>query len=220
MNFSQALFPELWLWVALLLYLLVLLWAIWQAPWHHLTNNHDSHVLLGSCVVLWLVWRLGGGITPGLEFHLLLMTTATLMFGLPFAILCASVAQLGLVLAGQGDWLGYPLTVLVNGVLPAVITYGIYWLAYLWFPRHFFIYIYFTAFVGGALAMLSNRLVGLGLLLMSNTYQLNALGEEPLFIIVMLFPEAFMNGLLMTIFVVYRPQWVSSFSDEKYLRNK
>jgi uncharacterized membrane protein len=220
MNFSPDFFPEMGLWLGALLYFPVLLWAIWQAPWARLRDSRDAHVWLGGCVVLWLAWRLGAGITPGMEFHLLLMTTVTLMFGLPFAILAASVAQLGLVLEGIANLYGYPLTVLVNGVIPALITYGIYWLVYWWFPRHFFIYIYVTAFVGAAIAMLINRLLGLSLLLISESYQLNQLGEQPLFIIVMLFPEAFINGLLMTIFVVYRPQWVSSFSDEHYLRNK
>lgn len=220
MNFTQDLLPAAWLWAGFLLYIPILIWAIWHAPWHHLRNSQDSHVLLASCVILWLVWHFGGGITAGMEFHLLLMTTVTLMFGLPFAIICASVAQLGLLLEGRTDVLGFADNVLINGVLPAAVTYGVYWLAYIWFPRHFFIYIYVTAFIGGALSMLSNRLMGLSILLLSDTYQLHALGDEPLFIIVMLFPEAFVNGLLMTIFVVYRPQWVSSFSDEKYLRNK
>ncbi|OUD14083.1 energy-coupling factor ABC transporter permease [Thioflexithrix psekupsensis] len=220
MNFSPTFFPEMGLWLGTLLYLPILLWAIWQAPWARLRDACDAHVWLGSCVVLWLAWRLSAGITPGMEFHLLLMTTVTLMFGLPFAILSASVAQLTLVLEGAASLYGYPLTVLINGVVPALITYVIYWLAYWWFPRHFFIYIYITAFVGAAIAMLMNRLLGLSLLLISDTYQLSQLGEQPLFIIVMLFPEAFINGLLMTIFVVYRPQWVSSFNDEQYLRNK
>ena len=43
------------------------------------------------------------------------------------------------------------------------------------------------------------------------------LGDDPWFIIVMLFPEGFLNGMLMTILVVYRPEWVSSFDDREYL---
>ncbi|MEN9460235.1 MAG: hypothetical protein RIS84_255, partial [Pseudomonadota bacterium] len=51
-------------------------------------------------------------------------------------------------------------------------------------------------------------------------YQWQDLGEQPMFIIVMLFPEAFLNGMVMTILVVFRPEWVSSFSDKHYLKGK
>jgi uncharacterized membrane protein len=155
-----------------------------------------------------------------MEFHLLLITAMTLMFGWPFAIVGASLAQLGLTIEGEAQWATYSLNTLCNGVIPAWISYGIYWLAHTWLPRHFFIYIYVTAFAGGALAMLASRLIGLGILLASSAYSLNDLGDEPLFILVMLFPEAFTNGLLMTALVVYCPQWVSSFSDKCYLDGK
>jgi uncharacterized membrane protein len=220
MNFSADFLPTAWLWMGHLLYASLLVWAIWKAPWYHLKNSQDAHVLLASCVILWLVWRNGAGVTPGMEFHLLLVTTVTLMFGWPFAILCVSLAQLGLTIGGQADWATYSLNTLCNGIIPVWIAYGIYWLTYIWLPRHFFIYIFITSFAGSALAMLASRLSGLGILLSSGTYSLTELGDEPLFIIVMLFPEAFTNGLLMTVLVTYRPQWVSSFSDKHYLYGK
>jgi uncharacterized membrane protein len=220
MSFTAELIPNIWLWMAHLLYGFLLLWALKQAPWHHLTNAHDTHVLLGSCLILWLVWRASAGVTVGMEFHLLLVTTITLMFGWHFAIICVSLAQLGITLEGQAQWASYSLNTLCNGLVPIGVTYGIYWLAYLWLPRHFFIYIYMTAFAGGALAMLISRLVGMAILLGSGAYQITKLANESLFIIIMLFPEAFINGILITVLVVYRPQWVASFSDKQYLDGK
>ncbi len=220
MNFSADFLPTTWLWMSHFLYASLLIWAVWKAPWYHLKNSQDTHVLLASCVILWLVWRNGAGVTPGMEFHLLLVTTITLMFGWPFAILCVSLAQLGLTIEGQADWATYSLNTLCNGIIPVWITYGMYWLAYTWLPRHFFIYIFVTSFAGSALAMLASRLSGLSILLSSGTYSLTELGDEPLFIIIMLFPEAFTNGLVMTVLVTYRPQWVSSFSDKHFLYGK
>ena len=221
MNLAAELLPSTWLWIGHFVYMLILLWALWEAPWHHLENSNDTHVLLASCVILGLVWHQDiAGMTPGMEFHLLLATTITLMFGWQFAILAISLVQLGLTMEGQADWASYSLNMLCNGVIPVGVTYVVYWLTYLWLPKHFFIYIYVTAFAGSALAMLASRLSGLGILLTSQAYNLRELGDEPMFIIVMLFPEAFINGLLMSVLVAYRPQWVSSFSDKHYLHGK
>jgi uncharacterized membrane protein len=33
-------------------------------------------------------------------------------------------------------------------------------------------------------------------------------------------PEAFTTGLMLTLLVVYKPQWVSTFDDERYLNDK
>lgn len=220
MNFSGHLMPKFWLWSSDILYIAILVWSIWKTPWHHLKNPDDTHVLLGSGVALWTIWHMSGGVTAGLEFHLLLVTTITLMFTWPWAILLTSVVQLGLTLEGRADWMSYPLNMLCNGVIPILITYSIYRLTYLWLPRHFFIYIYMVAFAGGAISMLGSRLMGMWVLLASHVYTWSELGDEPMFMMMMLFPEAFTNGFLMTLLVVYRPQWVSSFSDKHYLQNK
>lgn len=220
MNFAPELIPSTLLWGGHLLYLLLLGWAIRAAPWYHLKDTQDTHVLLGSWVLLWLIWHIKAGITPGTEFHLLLVTTLTLMFGWSFAILGASFAQFGLTLEGQAQWATFSLNTWCNGIIPIGVTYSTYWLVYWWLPKHFFIYIYITAFAGSALALLVSRLIGMGILLMSGHYDPQQLGEESWFILVMLFPEAFINGLLMTVLVVYCPQWVSSFSDQRYLQGK
>jgi uncharacterized membrane protein len=220
MNFLVELLPSSYIWISFILYVSLLFFALWQAPWFHLKNTTDTHVFFASCLILWLMWRNSVGITPGMEFHLLLASTMTLMFGWPFAILGVSFAQLALTIEGEAQWASFFINTLCNGIIPIFVTYAVYWLVYIALPRHFFIYIFLTAFIGSALAMLISRLVGLVILLSGGHYALADLGEEPWFIVVMLFPEAFMNGLIMTILVVYRPQWVSSFSDKDYLHGK
>jgi uncharacterized membrane protein len=37
------------------------------------------------------------------------------------------------------------------------------------------------------------------------------------YIPLIIFPEAVLNGMLMTVFVVIRPEWVRSFDDEFYI---
>lgn len=220
MNFSTQLLPLSWLWAGHLLFFPLLIYAIWRAPWRHFLDPNDTNIFFFSCLALFLLWQLGGGITAGMEFHLLLVTTITLMFGWQFATIAISIIQLFLTLTGYSEWFAYSLNALCNGIVPIGITYALYWFALVWLPRHFFIYIYICAFLGGALSMLASRLIGMWILLSSQTYALTDLGDEPLFIIVMLFPEAFINGMLITLLVVYKPQWVSSFSDKRYLQGK
>jgi len=220
MNFASELFPSYWLPITHILYAIMLGIALWRAPWHHLKRPKDANIFFASCLILWLVWKISGGVTPALEFHLLMITTVTLMFGWQFAIISASIAQLGLSIGGDAHWATYSLNVLINGVIPVWVTFFVFQLVYIWLPRHFFIYVYGIAFFGGALAMLFSRLAGLGLLLMSGSYNFMTLGDEPLFVILLLFPEAFVNGLLITALIVYHPEWVSSFSDKHYLKGK
>jgi len=222
-HFSASLLPSAWLLAGHLLYALVLAWGVWQTPWHYLKNAQNMWVLLGACIGLWLFWRVAGTLTilPGLEFHLLLVTSITLMFGWAYALLCVSLAQLGLTLGGQAEGVAYAWNTLINGAVPVVITYLSFKLVERWLPRHFFIYIYLCAFLAGALSMLFSRLAGIGLLLASGAYSLDSLPPEYWAVLpIMLFPEAFLNGGVMTVLVVFRPEWVSSFSDALYLRGK
>ncbi len=212
MNFSAELLSNPFIWISNLIYAALLMAALLKAPWHHLKDSHDTHVLLGSCLILWLIWHNSAGVTPGMEFHLLLVTTITLMFGWPFAVIMVSIAQLGLTIEGEAYWISYAINTICNGIIPIGISYGLYRLVYLWLPRNFFIYIFLIAFAGGAISMLISRLSGLAILISSGI----ELGDEPLFIVVMLFPEAFLNGFIMTLLVIYRPKWVSSFNDKCY----
>ena len=220
MNLTANIVSDSLLWAGWLLYLIGLSMAIYNAPWYRLKTSADSNILFAATVIVWLFWRTAVGITPGMEFHLLMTTSLTLMFGWAFAVLSVSIVQLGLVIEGQSELTGLALTVLVNGILPILVIHYFYRFIYATLPRNFFVYIFVVAFFGGALTMFINRLVGVGLLLMGDTYSFADLGEDNWFILLMVFPEAFLNGFIMTILVVYRPEWVSSFNDKEYLVNK
>lgn len=220
MNLAAADLPFEWLLIAHLLYAVILLFSLISAPWYHLKRADDANVFFAASLLLWLAWRMGGGITVGMEFHLLLATSATLMFGWQFAVLAVSIAQFCLTIEGVSHWMSYSLNLWVNGIIPVAVTFGLFRILYLSLPKHFFIYIYGSAFFGGALSMAISRLVGMAILLLSGAYTWLQLKDESAFIFIMLFPEAFINGLIMTVLVAYRPTWVSSFSDQHYLKGK
>lgn len=199
-----------------------LLHAAWRADWRRLAIEEDGQVLFAACVLLWLVWRLRTSI-PGYEamdFHLLMVTTVTLMFGRYFALLVVLVAEGVFLVDAQGSWTHLPFDIIAKGLVPVLVTVLVYRLCVRYLPRHFFIYIYLGAFLGGALSILLSRLVSSGLLLYKQEYTLDQLADYFSLLPIMMFAEAFMNGAIMTLLVVYRPEWVSSFDDRKYLHNK
>jgi len=220
MNLAAAHLSFAWLLITHLGYAIILLFSLRSAPWYHLKRADDANVFFAASILLWLAWRSSVGITGGMEFHLLLVTSVTLMFGWQFAVFAVSIAQLCLTFEGVGNWMNYSLNLWVNGMIPIAITFGLFKILSLSLPKHFFIYIYGSAFFGGALSMAISRLVGMAILLLSGTYTWMQLKDESVFIFIMLFPEAFINGLIMTVLVAYRPTWVSSFSDQHYLKGK
>jgi uncharacterized membrane protein len=46
------------------------------------------------------------------------------------------------------------------------------------------------------------------------------LGEPLLPYVLLMFPEAFLSGGLITLMAVYLPHWVASFDDRRYLYRK
>ncbi len=222
MNFPAEI-PVTWLWTANLLYLIFLLAALFFAQWSRLKTAEDANVLFGASVLLWFTWRMAGGINQdaGLEFHLLMVTTITLMFGWAYGIMSITLAQLALTLEGRADLLSFGLNALCNGVLPLWVTYFLIRFIDHWLPKHFFVYIYAGAFFTSACAMLISRVAGMVVLWGTGMHSYAHLMQDYAPILpIMMFPEAFMNGGIMTLLVVFRPEWVSSFNDKRYLRNK
>ena len=224
MTFDPEIVPPFWLFACLPVYLLLLLKAVRVAPWRRLRDLGDAHVLYGATVAIWIFWQVRASVDawPGLEFHLLFMTSATLMFGWAFALMVASVVQLGLVLSGEAALISLSLAVSVNAGVAIGVSVFVHQIARKRLPLHFFIYVFVSCALGGALSMLASRLVGMAVLIAAGSYSAEALarGDFILLLPLMMFPEAFVNGALMTIRVAYRPQWVASFRDQHYLHGK
>lgn len=198
-----------------------LIWALRWAPWRRFADSSFQHVFLGGCVAVLLLWALRVPVGPGIDIHLLGITTLTLMFGWQFATVAAAAICMSLPLAGQAAWPELPATFLAEGVVPVVVTWAIYRFSLRRLPHNIFVYIFVCAFFGAALASaaaaLSQALLeGLGGTGDGAEAALDALKVLPLYA----FPEAFINGFVMTGLVVTRPQWVASFDDAVYLHGK
>ncbi len=200
---------------------LTLAWAVWRAPWRKLFQPDNFNVFLGACVLVMVLWKLRAGVSPGLDIHFLGITTLVLMFGWEMAVIASTVILAGLTFFGEGVWSDFPANAFVTGIIPATVTAGVLWLSERFLPRHFFIYVYVGAFFGGALAIVASALFAAGLLWLSGAYSPAQLWREFIaYLPLLALPEGFLNGMIMTGLVVLKPEWVATFSDERYLKGK
>ena len=189
----------------------LLIAAFLRTPWHRFRSTGFQHVFLGACVAVLFLWRIRVGIIPAMPIHLLCLTTLTLMFGVPLAILAAAILTTAMNVMGLDGWQSWGANLLALGVVPISVTWLALRASRRYFPRNPFIYIFVGAFFGAAAAMLAS-MASLSLLLLGleqvpiGQPQGSYLSILPL----MMFPEAFVNGLVVTGLVVFKPAWIPS----------
>jgi len=220
-SIPYSLLPVLWHSIAAAVYALVLFAAAYRAPWRTLKDESQLHVFLGSCVLLMPLWLIKTPILPGLEYHYLGATLMTLMFGWRFAIIGMSVVLAAAVLNGNLDWAGYPLNTLILGGVPVAASHAVLRAVERWLPPNYFIYVFAAAYGGAALAVMGAVLAAVALLWLGGVYSFGQLADKyfPLVVLLMV-PEAFITGIVIALLVAFRPHWVSTFDDNRYLKGR
>lgn len=221
MNFPGGLFGDFWAYGAFLLMAPVWLWCLRTAPWRRLAESSQLNVWLGTVVVLMLLWSMKAGVKPGLNLHLLGATAFTLMFGRQLAILGLSLVMAAVTLNGAAGWECYALNVLVMAAFPCFVAHLLLQITLRYLPANFFVYIFFAAFFGAGIAVVSTGLLATLLLWLAGIYPVQLLLEDYLPYFALLgFAESWLNGAAITLMVVYYPRWVGSFDDRRYLWHK
>jgi len=217
-NLPDGLFPAPLAWVALALFVALLAYALRGACWERLRQGQQLHVFAGSIVACMLFWSIAGSVGRGLSFHLLGATIFTLMFGARFALFGLTICLGGVTLAGLAGWSAFGLNALLMAALPVAVSAGIHRLVDTRLPNHFFVYVLAGAFLNGGLAMAANGLASTVALWLAGVRPGAYLFTEYLpYYLLLAWGEALVTGMLMTILVVYRPAWVASFDDARYL---
>jgi uncharacterized membrane protein len=222
MNFPDALFPQAWALGAWFPLVITWLWCLRTAPWRRLADSGQLNVWLGTIVLLVLAWSMKAGVKPGLNLHLLGATMFTLMFGRQLAVIGLSLVLAGVTLNGEllgrEGWLAYGLNALVLAVFPVLLADAIRRGVLRWLPGNFFVYVFVTAFFGAAATVMATGLLASALLWLAAVYPAPTLLDDYLpYYFLLGFAEAWLNGALITLMVVYAPHWVGSFDDRHYL---
>ncbi len=217
MDIPASLLPVSSLWIAALVYVALLATAGLTAPWEKLLDKEGSNIYFGAVAFITVVWILRAGIEPGHNYHLLGSTALCLMFGWQFALIAVSLVLVITTWQGPAGWETFAVNALVMGAVPVLFTRIMLYACQRWLPHNFFIYVFINAFLTGALSMLLCGYAASAVLAMADNMPASSYLEV---IPLLMFGEAFLNGMLMILLVAYKPQWVATFHDDWYLVGK
>ncbi|EZQ19696.1 membrane protein [Halopseudomonas bauzanensis] len=206
--------------LGLLLYGGSLLWALARISWVELVaDSRRQHLFYGSVFALFVLWLLRKEFDNGLTFHFLGLTVVTLMLDWPLALVAGTLAQLGMVALGLDDAAALGINGLLRILIPVVVTVAASRFLERFKPTNLFLYIFISGFFAASFAAVGTMLVGMGLLAWSG--QLTPPGSllELLgYMIMVMFPEGFINGMGVAALVVFHPEWVETFDTDRYLQ--
>ena len=88
-------------------------------------------------------------------------------------------------------------------------------------PNNYFVYIFINAFLGAGLSIVVLGTVATAALAAVEAYPVAQLSSEYLpFFLLLGFSEAWLTGMALTLMVVFKPEWVATFDDSRYLARK
>jgi uncharacterized membrane protein len=196
-------------------------WNLAGAPWKLLSINGLHPLYSLTCVGLAGLWALSVGGHPALEFHLLGLSAMVLMFGWRLALVAGAIALVLLCAVGVGDWAALGMNGLIGVVLPVFLARRLHDLIYARLPRHFFVYVLVSAHFSSMLVIGAVILAGAAVTWVLGAHDLARIVDEYLvFAPMVLLPEGFMNGAVMTMLIALKPEWVRSFDDRDYIDGK
>jgi uncharacterized membrane protein len=202
--------------------LVFLAWRwLMSGDWRQLADPQRMNLFLGAAVVVLALWQIRAGVKPGLSFHLYGMAALTLMFGFWRATFAGVLILFVSAAFGRGSWDALGVDALVVAALPAAVSWGVFRLLDRYLPNHFFIYVLGNGFFGAALSVVAVGLVTTALMALGGAYTLDyLLSQYTPYAMLLSWGEAFTTGMVITVMAVYRPDWVESFDDARYIQNK
>ncbi len=187
--------------------------------WRDLQQKAVPWPVAGASVcVLALLWQTDATVLDALSIHFLALTSLVLLFGLRLsALLFVLVMLLQWLMTDKS--VEQVLWTLSTGWLVLTLNYAVYLLCFHYLPRHLFVYLFVSAFLNSAIGLVVYML--LQALAWSDHYSYEQLYQSYLiFIPLAALPEALLNGMAMTLLVIYKPEWVYTYYQRIYLSGK
>ena len=191
-------------------------------PWQTLRRSELRHPWLATLVLLPILWSTAAHLPGGLPVQLSMAALTVLMLGWPLA--CWS----WLLAAMAAAWLARPAVAtdplawarlagelaFWNGVLPGSLALGIGLATRRWLPAHPMIYILARGFAATLLAMAATGALWVA------TQPLPPGADAGSLMLgrwLIAWGDAVATGMLTAVFVAYRPEWLLTWSDRRYL---
>jgi uncharacterized membrane protein len=194
-------------------------WWVFKAPWRVLLNTRAlQHLFFGVTVILMLLWSMRAGISPGLSIHFLGLTVLTLILGWDLAILSATLVLLAMTVIGKESWDGFTVNGLCLILLPALVTHWIRLTVERYLPKNFFVYLFGCGFLGAGVVVALSGLCMVMFLWLDGVYPWAKIHHEYInYLPLIMFPEALLNGILLTGVMVFYPDWIRTFDAKVYI---
>ena len=191
-----------------------------KARWSRFKGEEVTHVYLGSVLFLVVLWSIRTTLAGAPPLHLLGVGALCLSAGPALAlvggalVVVVTTAVQGAPLANAG------LAFVVQVAVPVAVQHGALLASQRALPRNPFAYFFAVAFAGGAASFFAAAIAGRGLALAAGLGGAGAVtdGDYAVLALLLSFGEATLTGMLITLAVVYRPGWVATFDDARYLR--
>ena len=203
--------------------LAILFWRwLVSGDWRRLAEPQWLNLFLGATVAVLALWQIRTGVRPGLAFHLYGLAALTLMFGFWRATFSGVLVLVANAAFGRASWGALGVDALLLAALPAAVSWNVYRFIERRLPNHFFIYVLGNGFFGAALSAAAIGVATTALMALAGAYPLDYLLTQytPYATILLGWAEAFSTGMAVTVMAVYRPAWLETFDDAKYIQNK
>jgi uncharacterized membrane protein len=215
MQLSVDLVPAALIWLAAAIALPVAAFALAASGLGRLREDRVGlNLLAGSIVALIVLWTMRAQVGDGPGLHILGVTTVTLLLGPARAALATLVAET-VIAAMAGTLAAIPVSWLVAGVVPVLVTEALRRLIWRRFPRDPFVFLFGCAFFGSALALMACYGLAFGLIggvSEPGGVWPDAIPSMPAFLLMLGFSEGFINGTIVTMILVMRPAWLVGYS--------
>jgi uncharacterized membrane protein len=208
----------------------VLLWAFRGGYWKVLIKPSVVNSVLGGIVALGLAWNVKASLPGmaaealvGLSFQFFGASLLVAMYGVrPAIVMLAGVTT---IISFISSWtLEDSLRqFLVLGAFPAITACMVIRLINRFLPKHLFIFILGHGYVAGVISIIIPSLL---LMLWHQAFAANTWGLSMdlvdwfVTLVILSFTEGSLSGMLLAVFVIYRPHWVPAFSDAEYLKDQ
>ncbi|MCC7458880.1 MAG: hypothetical protein IT390_18035 [Nitrospira sp.] len=188
--------------------------ALWARPWRSVPAGGPPWVWLALWALLPLGWSTDRLTASPLAQPLSGASLLMLLAGWPLAVLALLATAVLLITLDAFDGVAAVQHLVWLGLVPATIALAIGTATRRWLPHHLFVYVLVRGFFGTLVATVAGAWLAL--------WQVGpppGLRTEDLLIGRWLaaWGEAVVTGMLVAIFVAYRPHWLATYSDTLYL---
>lgn len=199
-------------WLNLLLASAAVAVAAWLQPWRVLRQM--PWPALAWWVLLPLLWSVDLLSAQPVAQPLAGSCLLLLMLGWPLAVLMLLPVAAGVLLLADTTWAEALHRLVWLGLVPITLALGLGAALRRWLPKHLFVYILGRGFFGTAVAVTLAGAMSVALhgvppgLAAEDVVLARGLAASG---------DAFITGMLVAIFVAFRPHWLATYADRIYL---